>query len=190
MYFSAERLGFYLSSLKSSYEAAGTWPNDAVELTADEKEIYWQQQPPEGKKLGSDENNRPAWVDLPALSLDDLEKEKASEIDTKSQEFVDQKMESYPAFEMLTFERQEREARAFLADDTVATPTLEPITTARNLTVLEIATRVVAKADALNAVAASVAGQRQAYHDQLADAVQAQDIAAVEAITVNYVLPA
>jgi hypothetical protein len=49
--------------------------------------------------------------------------------------------------------------------------------------VLELATRVVAKSDQFTQLAATVAGKRQAYHDQLANAV---DVDGVNAIVVNY----
>ncbi len=187
IYYSAATNGFYPSNLKSTYESAGTWPADAVELSETEQSSYWRQQPPVGKNLGADANGRPVFVDLPPPSLNELSKTKSAEIDSKAQAFIDAEIEPYPNFEKLTFDRQELEARAILADNTVSTPTLSAIAESRGLTVKEVAKRVIAKTDAFAALAASIAGQRQAYHDQLA---AAQDLAAVEAIIVNYELPA
>lgn len=48
-----------------------TWPSDAVLLSEEEQAIYWKRSPPEGKQLGS-EDGRPAWVDLPSLTLADI----------------------------------------------------------------------------------------------------------------------
>lgn len=48
-----------------------TWPPDAVLLSEEEQVIYWKKSPPEGKQLGS-EDGRPAWVDLPSLTLADI----------------------------------------------------------------------------------------------------------------------
>jgi hypothetical protein len=70
IYFSSKKKGFYLSNIKSLYENTGTWPVDAVELTALERETYWQQQAPQGQKLGGDANGRPVWIDLPPLSAE------------------------------------------------------------------------------------------------------------------------
>ncbi|HEE3613170.1 TPA: tail fiber assembly protein [Klebsiella pneumoniae] len=48
-----------------------TWPVDAIEATEIELSKYWKVSPPEGKKLGS-VDGRPAWVDLPAPSKDEI----------------------------------------------------------------------------------------------------------------------
>lgn len=63
--FSGTTLGFYLPQMKAAYKDAGTWPEDAIEMTALEKETYWNKQPPEGKQLGANTEGRPAWVDIP-----------------------------------------------------------------------------------------------------------------------------
>ncbi|MBD3611115.1 MAG: hypothetical protein HUJ13_01600 [Hydrogenovibrio crunogenus] len=190
IFYSAAENGFFDNSFISDYKSAGTWPDDAVELSEIEQATYWRQPPPPGKKLGADVDGRPAWVDLPPPSLDDIAKRKSADIDGKAQAFIDSAIEPYPEFEKLTFERQEREARDYLANNAVATPTISAIATARSLTVDVIAQRVVDKADAFAALATHIAGQRQAYHDQLAAAVAAQDTAAIEAINVAYELPA
>jgi hypothetical protein len=119
----------------------------------------------------------------PLPTTEQVKQTKANEIDTKAQQHIDSLVPVYPEFEKLTFEKQEQEARAYLADNTLATPTLTSIATERGLTVLELATRVVAKSDQFTQLAATVAGKRQAYHDQLANAV---DVDGVNAIVVNY----
>ncbi|WP_373020709.1 tail fiber assembly protein [Thiomicrorhabdus sp.] len=187
IFYSKKTGGFYPDELKSDYEIAGSWPSDAVELSELEQETYWKQNPPTGKKLGSDLNGRPIWEDIPPLPLADAIKIKSSEINTKAQQFVDEKIPAYPEFAMQTFKSQEEEAIAYLADNNAPTPTLASIASKRGLTVLEIANRVIAKANAFKAIAGDIEGQRQAYEDQLEAAL---DVAAVEAIVVNYVLPA
>lgn len=72
---------------------------------------------------------------------------------------------AYPEVEKRTFIKQEIEARAYLADSTVDTPTLTPIATARNITVQEQAERVKAKADLYTATVAALIGRRQAQED-------------------------
>ena len=126
------------------------------------------------------------WV---GQTLVDIAKIKGKEINNKAQEAIDSVIEPYPDFEKLTFERQEREARAFLVDNTISTPTLSPIAQARGLSVEELATRVVAKADGLVGLAAHIAGQRQAYQYILATAVDTEDQVAVESINISYLLP-
>lgn len=48
-----------------------TWPADAVLATDEEVAAYWKQTPPEGKQPGS-ANGRPAWVDIPPLSAEQV----------------------------------------------------------------------------------------------------------------------
>lgn len=64
IFFSETARGFYPSNLKLSYQAIGSWPADAVQLTALERDKYWKKQPPAGKKLGADASGRPLWVGL------------------------------------------------------------------------------------------------------------------------------
>lgn len=82
MYFSGATLGFYPKINKASYEAAGTWPADVVELTGDERAEFWMRNPPPGKRLGADENGRPAWVPIPPPPSDQLADTKRRELDT------------------------------------------------------------------------------------------------------------
>lgn len=74
IYYSKKTNGFYPSNLKSTYQAAGTWPADAVELTKQEQDTYWKQQAPSDQRLGADANGRPIWVDLPPLSAEEQAK--------------------------------------------------------------------------------------------------------------------
>jgi hypothetical protein len=57
--------------MKSDYIAAGTWPDDGVEV--DENVfIEFRRTPPEGKVLGSDSNHFPCWVDAPPESEESI----------------------------------------------------------------------------------------------------------------------
>jgi len=69
-FFSAKTKGFYPEALMQDYESAGTLPEDIVEISGEEYETYCGM-PPAGKKLGSSDG-RPAWVDIPPLSQDEL----------------------------------------------------------------------------------------------------------------------
>lgn len=69
-YFTAKEVGFYDSNIKDAYDRAGTWPGDALEISDAEHALY-SGQPPSGKMLGS-ENGRPAWVDMPPLTAEEL----------------------------------------------------------------------------------------------------------------------
>ncbi|MDT1012384.1 tail fiber assembly protein [Plesiomonas shigelloides] len=68
IFFSATTCCFYLLDMKPDYIAAGSWPDDAVEMTDKEKETYWTKQAPFGKQLGGDNKGHPAWINTQPLS--------------------------------------------------------------------------------------------------------------------------
>lgn len=70
-YFSQSKLGFFDDSLKKSYDAAGSWPDDAVDITDAEWQTFLAT-PSEGKQLGADSSGGPAWVDIPSPTTDEL----------------------------------------------------------------------------------------------------------------------
>ena len=62
---------FYFFSDKNIFEAAGTWPDNYIEVS-DEVYAHFNEQPPEGKMIGSDGKGNPCWVDTPPLSKEQL----------------------------------------------------------------------------------------------------------------------
>uniref|UniRef100_Q31HT5 Uncharacterized protein n=1 Tax=Hydrogenovibrio crunogenus (strain DSM 25203 / XCL-2) TaxID=317025 RepID=Q31HT5_HYDCU len=192
IHYSATKNAFFDDALKSDYEQFNSWPSDAIKMTDAEVSTYHGKQSPQGKQLGADANGRPIWVDLPPPSLGDANAAKSKQINDEAQKFIDANMPSYPSFEMLTFAKQEAEARAYIADNTIVTPVLTPIATERGLMVADLAAKVVAKADAFTALSASVAGQRQKYQDELTIAYNGGNgsLDAINAINPIYTLPA
>lgn len=71
MHFSASDNTFYPDEYRADYLQAGTWPDDAVEVTQEEFNTY-SQSPPAGMQRGADENGRPIWVPIPPPDLDTL----------------------------------------------------------------------------------------------------------------------
>lgn len=70
-YFSASENGFMPSDKDYVYVNAGTWPKDAVEISADVFNEYTQPAP-EGKILGSDNNGLPTWIKAPDYTKSEL----------------------------------------------------------------------------------------------------------------------
>lgn len=72
IYFSASIPAFIPAQWKEdgTYDD-DTWPADAVLLSDEESELYWKQNPPAGKQLGT-ENGRPVWIDIPAPTKEEL----------------------------------------------------------------------------------------------------------------------
>ena len=62
IYFSAQDNGFLFLTERDAYDAAGTWPRDAVQVTEEEWQMFGQQPPPQGMRRGSDDQGRPTWV--------------------------------------------------------------------------------------------------------------------------------
>ena len=93
---------------------------------------------------------------------------------------------SYPASELLTFDKQEAEARALLADPEASTPFLTPLAAARGLETEALARKVIAKADAFTTASGHVIGLRQKDEDRLKAAQSVEDVAA---IAPDYALP-
>lgn len=62
IFYSARDCGFVFLAERDAYDAAGTWPDDALEVTDEEWQEFGQQPPPPGMRRGSDDKGRPAWV--------------------------------------------------------------------------------------------------------------------------------
>jgi hypothetical protein len=61
--FSPSLKAFFATDLRARYDQAGTWPGDAVAVSADDWASFLTGQP-DGKVLGS-VDDAPAWVDAP-----------------------------------------------------------------------------------------------------------------------------
>lgn len=83
-FYSAEYKSFYAGVLRKNYEAAGTWPGDAVPVDENEFAAF-SGAPPAGKTRGSDDKGLPAWINLPKKTPEEItaeaEREKQNRID-------------------------------------------------------------------------------------------------------------
>ena len=111
---------------------------------------------------------------------------KLREINAAADAAISTMTATYPAGEVNTFDKQEAEARAYLADATAPTPLLSALSTARGLELAELVRRVIVKADAFAVASGTIIGQRQALEDRLD---LAQTIEEVRAIVVIISLP-
>lgn len=113
---------------------------------------------------------------------------KLREINQQAQGFINRlaKLDETPEFERETWSIQREEAKAWMADNSVETPTLATIAQMRGVPLDVLRQKAYEKAVVYQTVAAIVAGQRQAYEDRLA---QAETLEQVQAIAVSYQLP-
>lgn len=144
----------------------------------------WQSQPRYTEDLGP----LPAGAVTvrPEKPFDVLWSEKMSEINALYQQAIATLIQTYPDDERLTFDKQEAEARAWLADNSTLTPFVDALAAGRQMDKAELVSRIIAKADAFALASGSLTGQRQRYEDML-DMAETAD--AVAAIVPQYSLP-
>jgi hypothetical protein len=111
------------------------------------------------------------WLDedapdlLPTLT--EVRSAKLTAINAECDRRINAAVLSYPDTEVLTFAKQETEARAFLADALAATPMIDALATNRGIDKAELAGRIIAKADYFAAYTGAVIGHRQKLEDQV-----------------------
>lgn len=113
------------------------------------------------------------------MTLEEAKAAKLAEINAACDAALAALIADYPESELLTFDKQEAEARALLADPEAATPFLTPLAAARGLETKELARKVIAKADAFTTASGHVIGLRQKDEDRLTAAQTVEDVAAI-----------
>jgi hypothetical protein len=88
-------------------------------------------------------------------------------INTSYQIAVNAITAGYPENEIASWPKQEEEARAFIADNTASAPWLRSAADARGITPDELASLIVANADALAPLHGSLTGKRQKLRDMI-----------------------
>lgn len=83
--YSSSKNAFYSYEWKDEYDAAGTWPADAVDVSDDIWKEY-SAEPPVGKVLSSDASGMPVWIDKPAPQNSELRKAALSALSSKYKE--------------------------------------------------------------------------------------------------------
>lgn len=115
----------------------------------------------------------------PKKPFDVLWSEKMSEINIAYQQAISEMTPGYPESEKLTFDKQETEARAWIADNSFSTPFVDALAAGRGIEKAELVRRIIIKADAFALASGSLTGQRQRYEDMLSLAKTVEDITAI-----------
>lgn len=71
-YYSATTNGAYPQSDIEIYKATGTWPDDAVLMSAEVFSEFFSELPPAGKMRAAGPDGLPAWADIPKPSKEEL----------------------------------------------------------------------------------------------------------------------
>ena len=119
-------------------------------------------------------------------SMDDLKAAKLAEVNYAYDEATSSLVATYPQTELLTFDKQEQEARAWLADNSVSTPLIDALAQGRGIDKAGLIHRIIVKADAFALATGYLTGQRQRYEDLLDAATTVEE---VEAIVPEYHFP-
>lgn len=127
-----------------------------------------------------------ALLERPEKPFSQLKIEKLNEINATYQQAIATLTPTYPDDERLTFDKQEQEARSWIADNDAETPFVDALAAGRQMEKAELVSRIIAKADAFALASGSLTGQRQRYEDMLDVAETAE---AVAAIVPQYSLP-
>ena len=118
--------------------------------------------------------------------LETVKARKLEEINFAYEQAISTLTPTYPDDERLTFDKQEQEARAWLADNSTPTSFVDALAVGRQMDKAELVNRIIAKADAFAIASGLLTGQRQRYEDVL-DVAETAD--AVAAIVPQYSLP-
>lgn len=119
-------------------------------------------------------------------SLEEVKTARLAEVNAAYDEAVSALVATYPDAELLTFDKQEAEARAWLADSAADTPLIDALAAGRGMDKAELVSRIMKKADAFAVAVGFLTGQRQRYEDEISAAGNAED---VEAVSPDYALP-
>lgn len=116
---------------------------------------------------------------VPVPTIDDLRTNKLIEINSAYDTATSSLVSTYPATELLTFDKQEQEAQAWQSDSSVSTPLIDALALGRGIDKAELVQRIIAKAEAFAVATGYLTGLRQKYEDQLEAATTAEEIAAI-----------
>lgn len=119
-------------------------------------------------------------------SLDELKDAKLSEINAAYDAATSALVATYPQTELLTFDKQEAEARAWTADHNAETPLVDMLAAGRQMDKAELIRRIIQKADTFTLAVGWLTGQRQHYEDLLKASETTEDVAS---IVPEYILP-
>lgn len=130
----------------------------------------------------------PDWSrEIPPLTVSELAADKLLSINNECEKDINAIKLGYPNSEVLSWPKQEAEARAYIVDSSAATPLLNALSVARGITKADLANRIVVKADQFAQISGMLIGKRQQLEDMinalLADNQNPPTAADIEAIT-------
>ena len=155
--------------------------NDKGEITGWTETPF---EPAEGQRLVDENDYHPD----PQAALASAKTAKLHAAAEAAQAFIERVagLDGVPQFERDSWAAQALEAQAWAADKQASTPILAGIARARGVPLDELRAKALAKSNAFTSLTASVAGQRQAFEDQIR---AADSLASLDAIAIAYKPP-
>jgi sulfur carrier protein ThiS len=123
-----------------------------------------------------------ATLDLPAseaAQLDAARAERAAAARIDADQLLATLSVSYPEREVSSWPQQVKDAEAIQADETATTPLLDALASARGIDRVDLAARVLTKADAYAQASGAIIGARQRIEDLLEAAQDADAVGAI-----------
>lgn len=115
----------------------------------------------------------------PKEDINIIKSNKLSEINSKYNIATESLVSTYPSTELLTFDKQEQEARKWKEDNSIETPLIDSLAEGREIEKSDLVDRIIAKADLFALQTGYLTGQRQKYEDQLELASTKEEIEAI-----------
>jgi hypothetical protein len=116
------------------------------------------------------------------LTLEQLKTNKLQEANQECDKRINVMTISYPATELMTFSKQENEARQLLADSSAVTPMLDAMSHMRGVGKFELAQRIITKADIFSQLCGIYVGHRQRLEDLINSATTEVDLNQIDVI--------
>ena len=117
--------------------------------------------------------------ELPEKSITILKEEKLFEINNAYDLAVSSLVNTYPQTEILTFDKQESEAKVWKLDNSVETPLIDMLVLGRGIEKSDLVERILKKAESFALSTGYLTGLRQRYEDMLMSATTKEEIAAI-----------
>lgn len=121
-------------------------------------------------------------VALPEATLEEAKKAKLSEINSACDSILKSAIENYPQTEVMTFDQQVSEARAYRLDSGNDVSLLASLASARGIELSDLVERVLEKHQSYSLLSGTVIGQRQALEDRLEACLSTDEVAKLEAL--------
>lgn len=118
-------------------------------------------------------------VTLYSFHSDDYRAYKLAEINASCEAELAALQSAYPQSEVLSWDKQEREARAFVENPTTPVPLISALAAAREVDPADLAGWIILKADTYTAAIGAALGKRQKLEDELAALTDWEDMAEI-----------